>query len=217
MPLLEWETTTNPVAEVRFCFVEVALLTLPSASKITRAPSPGAKEMESIGVVVSLMEPPEPSSVAYMWMTPCSSSSCTIGRVWSLLTVPKTWLDQLPPAWRTSSMVSGWLEELLEVLIAAYTRPAESAFRLMWSSESWSPERAVSSAQTLSSQPSSWTAKPNVQLFWLLHITPTRLPPKAITEEMSSDFSAVVGTAKVVPQLVSSQAGLQTVPRIHTF
>src|ERR687892_2434057 len=206
MPLLEWETTTNPVAEVRFCFVEVALLTLPSASKITRAPSPGAKEMESIGVVFSLMEPPEPSSVAYMWMTPCSSSSCTMGRVWSLLTVPKTWLDQAPPARRTSSIVSGSLEELFEVLTAAYTRPAESALRLMWSSESPVPDWAVSSVQTLSAWPSGWIANPNVQSSWLLHISPIRFPPKAISEEMSSDFTAAVGSENAVPQLASLQA-----------
>ena len=51
----------------------------------------------------------------------------------------------------------------------------------------------------------------------VLHSTPTRSPPNAISEEMSSDFTAGTGSAKAVPQLASLQAGLQSDLFTHTL
>ena len=97
-------------------------------------------------------------------MMDCSSSSRTIGRVWSSETRPKTLLVQFPVARsRTRSMISGAEEIVIEVLVAANTRPLPSAwrdFRLIWSSALAGPCSAVRLAsQVVSGSPSTWTAK----------------------------------------------------------
>ena len=66
-------------------------------------------------------------------------------------------------------------------------RPALSVFRLMWSSALPEPVVAASLAlQVVSGSPSRWVVKYMCEELWLLHITPIRLPPKAITEDTSS-------------------------------
>src|SRR5574337_582878 len=124
--------------------------------------------MFDMELVFSQMSPPDwPlvsvgiwGQVANMWMTPAPSSSSTIGRVWLSWPVPKRYWDQLPVVLRTRRLINGEVLVLIDVLTAAYTCPAASALRLIWSSASLGPLAALSLAcQVVSGSASRWIAK----------------------------------------------------------
>ena len=95
---------------------------------------------------------------------------------------------QVPFVARTRNLMRG-LEPLSPVLTTAYTLPDASVLRLRWSSDTPLPETAVSGEDHAESDwPSTWTENWSASglPFWLLHMTPILLPPKAISVEMSS-------------------------------
>src|ERR1051325_199274 len=87
----------------------------------------------------------------------------------------------------------------------------------MWSSAMPEPCSAVSTVQDESGSPSLWIAKENVPAIWLLHISPTCVPPNAISVEMSSEVIGGTERLNAVPQVLSSQVGAQTVAFTQTF
>jgi hypothetical protein len=104
------------------------------------------------------------------------------------------------------SRIRGWLPLLALVLVAAYTRPVASAFRLMWSSAMLAPDTATSALlQVVSFDWASWwNANFIWSSLWSLHMIPMRSPPKDTTLETSSVVRPVPpGRAKGVPQVLS--------------
>ncbi len=75
-------TTTIPDAAVGLALAPVTLFRSWSlASCMTMVPLPDANEIEPIGVVFWVIEPPDESSVSRTRTSPAGSSTMTIGRV----------------------------------------------------------------------------------------------------------------------------------------